>query len=78
MVNYLISNYSGESVEKICSCCDKKYLTNINRTRCSQKCATKMKNNRYKQNSILNPKYEKERFPIIRTDVFGYITRINK
>jgi hypothetical protein len=77
MENYLISNYRGDCEERICSCCGEKYLTNINRTRCSQKCATKMKNKRYKQNSILNPKYEKERLSIIRTGIFEYVTRIN-
>lgn len=36
----------------ICECCGKEFETNLNRIRCSKKCARKMKNKRHKHNAV--------------------------
>lgn len=43
---YLLSRYSTEKKSvSICECCEKPFITNIGRKRCSKKCATKARKN---------------------------------
>ena len=47
---YFLSKYSKEkSVITKCECCDKLFVTNIGRKRCSKKCANKARKNNSKK-----------------------------
>ena len=76
-MDYLINEYKGNADLKKsnCECCDKQYETNINRTRCSKKCANTMKKRRYKSNTPYRVKYKKETMVRTTVGIFGYIKR---
>jgi len=76
-MDYLLNQYKGNIDLKmsICECCGKEYETNINRTRCSKKCAVTMKNRRYKSNAMFRVKYDKETMVRTSVDIFGYVRR---
>lgn len=75
-MDYLINKYKNDVFLKTkeCECCGKTYETNINRTRCSRKCANKMKNERKKVNRLTKVKYKKETMNHIKKDVFGFVS----
>lgn len=75
-MDYLINKYKGDADLKVakCECCSNTYKTNINRTRCSKKCAKIMKFRRAKVNAITNVKKQKETLNHINKDVFGFIS----
>ncbi len=75
-MNYLINKYRNDVFLKTkkCECCGKSYETNINRSRCSKKCANKMKNERRKVNKLINVKHKKETMNRIHTDIFGFVS----
>lgn len=76
-MNYLLSKYrpTNDLKKSVCECCGKVYKTNINRTRCSMKCAKAMKNLRYKSNALFRVKYDKEMLVKTTVDVFGFVRR---
>ena len=72
-MSYLINKYSSKDViEKRCECCNVKYQTNINRSRCSKSCARTMKNERRKSSESQRPKFKKEKKLHYVTNVFGF------
>ena len=77
MSNYLINSYKGniDLKKSNCECCGIEYETNINRTRCSKKCSSIMKNRRYKSNSIFRVKYDKEIMVRTNVNIFGFVSR---
>jgi hypothetical protein len=76
-MNYIINKYKGniDLKKSKCECCGIEYETNINRTRCSKKCADTMKKRRYKSNSLSRVKYNKETMVRTIVDVFGFAKR---
>jgi len=76
-MSYLINEYKGNiDLKKLnCECCGKEYETNINRTRCSKKCADTMKKRRYKSNALFRVKYDKETMVRTTVDIFGFVRR---
>ena len=74
---YLINKYKGNTDLKKskCECCGTEYETNINRTRCSKKCAVKMKKTRHKANAPFRIKYGKETMVRTTFDCFGFVNR---
>ena len=76
-MDYLINKYKGniDLKKATCKCCGVDYETNINRTRCSKKCADTMKKRRYKDNSLFRVKYEKETMIRTTVDIFGFVKR---
>lgn len=47
--SYFLSKYSTDpKVKTKCECCDKIFITNIGRKRCSKKCALKSRKNNAK------------------------------
>ena len=77
IMDYLINKYKGniDIKKSTCECCGNEYETNINRTRCSKKCANTMKNRRYKSNALFSVKYDKETMVRTTVDIFGYVRR---
>ena len=75
-MNYLINKHKSEVNLKTakCECCSTTYKTNINRTRCSKKCAKIMSFRRAKVNAITNVKKQKETMNHINKDAFGFIS----
>lgn len=77
IMDYLINKYKGnvDLKKSTCECCGKEYETNINRTRCSKKCAYIMKKRRYKSNALFRVKYDKETMVRTTVDIFGFVKR---
>jgi len=76
-MKYLINKYKGniDFKKSKCECCGVEYETNINRTRCSKKCAKTMKIKRYKDNILFRVKYDKEMMVRTSVDIFGFVKR---
>lgn len=76
-MDYLINKYKGniDLKKSICECCGNEYETNINRTRCSMKCAKIMKHRRHKSNSLFHVKHKKETMVRTTVDIFGFVKR---
>jgi len=76
-MDYLINEYKGNLglIKSNCECCGVEYTTNINRSRCSEKCAKIMKHKRNKSNKLFRAKYQKETKVRTLIDIFGFISK---